>query len=188
MDLSGSACVDRFEAPNRSGERPILMVSATEAEAWCGERGKRLCREREWRRACGGHGGRRYPYGDKHEPEACHDSAPYRAPRWSLLARWPDEAARAEAARLDQSEPAGARAGCVSADGARDMVANVAEWVVRTEDHPNRFAHVVMGCSWVGCYRPPHTPSCDYVNYNHPSGWRSYEIGFRCCQDPAPAP
>jgi formylglycine-generating enzyme required for sulfatase activity len=70
-----------------------------------------------------------------------------------------------------------------SPEGAKDMVANAAEWVVRTDEHPNGFPHVVMGCSWTKCYRPPHTPTCDYVNYNHPSTWRSYEIGFRCCAE-----
>ena len=48
------ACIDRFEAPNEPGKRPLLMVTATEAEAWCVDHGKRLCTEREWMTACGG--------------------------------------------------------------------------------------------------------------------------------------
>jgi len=181
MVAAASVCIDRFEAPNQAGARPLTMTSATEAEAWCAARGKRLCAESEWRGACAGPKGNRFPYGNDHRKDACNDDKPYRVPSWATLAKWPSPAASAEAARLDQSEPSGSRAACTTEAGAADLVANVAEWVRRTDDHPNNFPHVVMGCSWTKCYRPPHTPTCDYVNYNHPSDWRSYEIGFRCC-------
>lgn len=180
---TSKVCIDRFEAPNRKGEKPILLVSATEAEAWCKERDKRLCTEAEWRRSCAGAEGRAFPYGERHEKHACNDDKSYRVPSWAALAKHPDPAARVEAERLDQSEPAGDRPRCTTPEGVHDLVANAAEWVRRTDDHPNGHPHVVMGCSWTKCYRPPHTPTCDYVNYNHPSGWRSYEIGFRCCRD-----
>lgn len=177
------ACVDRYEAPNKKGEKPMLMVDANEAQAWCKANGKRLCSEKEWITACGGESSRPFPYGTSHKDGACNDEQKYRVPSWAKLGRWPDAAARAEATRLDQSEPAGQRDGCVTPEGAHDMVANAAEWVTRTETHPENPPYVAMGCSWTKCFRPPHTPVCDYANYNHVPGWRSYEIGFRCCKD-----
>lgn len=38
-------CMDRYEAPNQLGARPLVMLSGTEAQAWCGAHGKRLCSE-----------------------------------------------------------------------------------------------------------------------------------------------
>ena len=64
-----------------------------------------------------------------------------------------------------------------------DLTGNAAEWVVRTEDNDTNYDHVVKGCYWARCYRPPHTPSCDYVNWMHQGAERSYEMGFRCCKD-----
>ena len=180
------ACIDRFEAPNVAGEKPLRMQSATDGEAWCAERGKRLCTEDEWVRACEGPARLAFPYGRAHEPGRCNDDGRFIAARWGVLARWPADEARAEADRLDQSHPSGARSGCVSAEGVSDLSGNVAEWVVRTRENPTNHTHVVKGCFWGKCFRPPHTPRCDYVNYAHPTGFRSYEMGFRCCRARAP--
>jgi formylglycine-generating enzyme required for sulfatase activity len=188
------ACIDRYEAPNVAGEKPILMANLPDAEAFCAAHGKRLCSEDEWVRACQGPSGRRYPYGDRYDEHACNHDKPARVPRWSTLGAWPSEPARAEVARLDQSEPSGARPGCVSAEGVYDLTGNVAEWVGRTHPHPEacldaeqkKHHHVVAGCAWGKCFREPHEPSCTYVNCAHVEGFRSYEFGFRCCQDRAP--
>lgn len=179
----GTFCIDRYEAPNVAGEKPLLMQSAHDGEAWCQERGKRLCLEREWVRACGGPNGHNFPYGLRYQRSVCNDDKRYRVPRWAALRSFPSEAAKAEVARLDQSEPSGSREGCVSAEGVFDLTGNVAEWVVRTEDNPTNHGHVVKGCYWNQCFRPPHGPACDYVNYAHQGAERSYEMGFRCCRD-----
>lgn len=179
----GVACIDRFEAPNEKGQKPLLMQSALDGEAWCAERGKRLCRESEWNRACMGERGFDFPYGAKWERGVCNDDKTWKPPRWGAIRSHPSEASRKEAARLDQSEPAGSREGCASPDGAFDLTGNAAEWVVRTEDNDTNYDHVVKGCYWARCYRPPHTPSCDYVNWMHQGAERSYEMGFRCCKD-----
>lgn len=179
----GVACIDRFEAPNEKGQKPPLMQSALDGEAWCAERGKRLCRESEWNRACMGERGFDFPYGAKWERGVCNDDKTWKPPRWGAIRSHPSEASRKEAARLDQSEPAGSREGCASPDGAFDLTGNAAEWVVRTEDNDTNYDHVVKGCYWARCYRPPHTPSCDYVNWMHQGAERSYEMGFRCCKD-----
>lgn len=179
----GVACIDRYEAPNEKGKKPLLMQSALDGEAWCAERGKRLCREAEWNRACMGKRGYDFPYGAKWERGVCNDDKTWKPPRWSAIRSHPSEASETEAARLDQSEPAGAREGCVSPDGVYDLTGNAAEWVLRTEDNDTNHDHVVKGCYWARCFRPPHTPSCDYVNWMHQGAERSYEMGFRCCKD-----
>jgi hypothetical protein len=184
MVLAGRACIDRYEAPNQVGAKPLRMQSALDAEAWCKERGKRLCSEDEWVRACEGPNRLAFPYGAKWERGRCNDDGSFRNPSWSKLARWPAPEAVAEADKLDQSNPSGERSQCVSAEGAHDLSGNVAEWVRRTRDNPTNYEHVVKGCFWGRCFRPPHLPSCDYVNYAHPSGYRSYEMGFRCCVEP----
>jgi formylglycine-generating enzyme required for sulfatase activity len=87
-----------------------------------------------------------------------------------------------EAARLYQGEESGSNEACVSADGAYDLTGNVAEWVRRSFDHANNYDHVMKGCYWAGCYGGS-PPSCGFVNPAHPSGFRSYEAGFRCCTE-----
>ena len=57
-------CIDRYEAPNVKGELPFALQTAYDGEAWCTERGKRLCTQDEWVRACEGPKGRLYPYGN----------------------------------------------------------------------------------------------------------------------------
>lgn len=188
------ACIDRYEAPNEKGTKPLLMQSLDDARSWCEARGKRLCTEDEWRRACKGPEGWSYPYGPTYDEHACNHDKKWRVVSWGKLAAWPSEASRTEAKRLDQSEPSGSRERCRSAEGVYDLVGNAAEWVVKTRAHPEAcltpeqeaHRHVVQGCYWSKCYRPPHTPTCDYVNCSHGEGFRSYEFGFRCCRDRAP--
>lgn len=182
VDL-GTRCIDRYEAPNKRGEKPLRMQSAQDGEAFCKRAGKRLCTEDDWLRACSGKSKRPFPYGASYRAGVCNDDGKYLAPSWKALSTWPGPAAIAEIARLDQSEASGTREGCISEEGVVDLTGNVAEWVVRTRDNETNYDHVVKGCFWGRCYRPPHTPSCEYVNFAHASGFRSYEMGFRCCAD-----
>jgi sulfatase modifying factor 1 len=184
----GVACIDRYEAPNEKGKKPLLMQTSGDGDAWCAERGKRLCNEDEWVRACRGPAGKPYPYGTRFESGRCNDVGVFRAVSWKALATWPSEGARREVEKLDQSEPSGTREGCVSDEGVFDLTGNVAEWVVRTRENETNYSHVVKGCFWGRCFRVPHEPACDYVNFAHPAGFRSYEMGFRCCRAKGDAP
>lgn len=192
MDVA-VACIDRYEAPNVVGQKPLLMASAEDAVAWCAARGKRLCTEDEWLRACGGPEKLPYPYGQTYDEHACNQDKPFRGPRWGTLGKWPAAEAKAEAARLDQSEPSGARPRCVSPEGVFDLTGNAGEWVVKQHAHPEAcqndeqrgHKHVVQGCSWAKCFRAPHEPACAYVNCAHAEGFHSYEFGARCCKDRA---
>lgn len=179
----GVACIDRYEAPNEPGKMPFALQTAWDGESWCEDRGKRLCTEGEWVRACEGPDGRKYPYGDAHEDGVCNDNRTWISVRWDLLARWPSPVAVDEARRLFQGETSGARAGCVSAEGVHDLTGNVAEWVRRAEAPPRPgYEHVLKGCYWAGCYHEPH-PNCVFRNSAHPGTFRTYEAGFRCCRD-----
>jgi formylglycine-generating enzyme required for sulfatase activity len=178
-----SSCIDQYEAPNVRGELPLAFETAGDGERWCAERGKRLCYDDEWVRACEGPRGHRYPYGDVYRASACNDDRPWLVVAWNLLARWPDGAALAEATRLFQGDMSGARAECVSDEGVFDLTGNVAEWVRRRGPAPRPgYEHVLKGCYWAGCFKDPR-PSCAFTNHAHPGTFRTYEAGFRCCTD-----
>ncbi len=173
-------CIDRYEAPNVAGAKPLAFQIAPEGEAWCKARGKRLCSEAEWVRACQGAAKLAYPYGATYKRSTCNDDKVWKSPSWSTLGTYPSDAAKAEAARLYQADPSGARTGCASEDGVMDLTGNVAEWVTRSFPNANNYDHVMKGCYWSGCYGGA-PPSCGFVNPAHPGGFRTYEAGFRCC-------
>lgn len=183
----GRYCIDRYEAPNTKGELPFALVTAYDGEAWCTERGKRLCTQDEWVRACEGPHGRRFPYGNVHREQACNDDKGWILVHWKALARWPRNPALGEASRLFQADMSGARAECVSEEGVADLTGNVAEWVRRTSPPPHPgWDHVLKGCYWAGCFKDPQ-PSCGFTNAAHPGTFRTYEAGFRCCSKRASA-
>jgi formylglycine-generating enzyme required for sulfatase activity len=179
-------CMDRYEAPNIKGERPFTGKTAFEGEAWCETKGKRLCSEAEWVRACEGARKFDFPYGKTYKRGACNDDKRWISPSWSAIASYPAPKGVEEIARLNQSEPSGDRPGCESEDGVQDLTGNVAEWVTRSFPNANNYPHVMKGCFWAGCYGGS-PPSCGFVNPAHPGGFRSYESGFRCCLTPAKA-
>ena len=175
-------CIDRFEAPNRRGEKPLVMQSAKDAETWCAARSKRLCTEDEWIDACAGDEQRSYPYGAAHVDGRCNDDKTWRKVDEATLAKWPAPEARSHANDLYQAEPSGERRQCVSAGGVHDLTGNVEEWVVRTREHANSWPFVLIGCYWAGCYGG-NKPTCHSTNNAHGPDFRYYETGFRCCRD-----
>ena len=178
-------CMDRFEAPNEPGASPLAMQTAPDGEAWCAARGKELCSEAQWLRACEGTAHTTYPYGNKHEEHRCNDDKTWISPDWTTLASWPSEAAKDEAAALYQADPSGSRTGCLSVDGVADLTGNVAEWTRRSFATAKNYDHVLKGCYWSECYGGS-KPTCGFVNGAHPGTFRTYEAGFRCCLGPDP--
>jgi len=175
-------CIDRYEAPNRRGAKPLAMQSADDAVAWCMARGKRLCTEDEWIGACEGDEHRSYPYGAEHVDGRCNDDKPWRVVNEATLAKWPAPEARDHAAELYQATPSGSKRKCASQDGVRDLTGNVEEWVVRTRSHANDWPYLLVGCYWSGCYGG-NKPTCHSTNDAHGPAFRFYETGFRCCRD-----
>jgi formylglycine-generating enzyme len=171
-------CVDRFEYPNVQGEKPVVMKSWIEAKATCSAEGKRLCGESEWTLACEGRERLPYPYGYTRNDEACNIDKPHPDVNEAAIA---NPATRdAEVARLDQRDPSGAREACVSPYGVYDMTGNVDEWVVNESGKPYK-------SGLKGGYWGPVRDRCRPMTIAHNEEFQFYQIGFRCCGDPAPA-
>lgn len=198
-----AVCVDRFEAPNRPGALPLVMYTFLEAEAWCGARGRRLCFDDEWTRACGGPALQAYPYGPTHQPGVCNDEEVWRTYDQPLLSAWPSSASTPDATSLEtlleaaravsagaaasadhvawlyQGEPAAANAGCTyGAEGVYDLTGNVEEWTRRRDGGTTDFHGNLKGRYWA------ETRTCLSNITVHGDGFRFYEIGFRCCAEP----
>ncbi len=187
MVRAGHFCIDRYEAPNRRGARPLVMQSANDANEWCSDHHKRMCTEDEWIGACQGEERRTYPYGNEHVDGRCNDDKPWQKVDEALLAKWPSPEAKAHAKDIYQATPSGSKHQCASESGARDMTGNVEEWVVRTRDHANDYPYILIGCYWSGCYGG-NKPTCHSTNNAHGPAFRFYETGFRCCKDVAASP
>src|SRR5205814_865081 len=65
-------CIDKFEYPNKRGDKPIVMKTWLEAKALCNAAGKRLCGDSEWTLACEGTKQLPYPYGRKRDATKCN--------------------------------------------------------------------------------------------------------------------
>lgn len=157
---------------------PSGYVSGVVAKAACERAGKRLCREDEWRTACGGEGRTRYPYGDAWQPVACnvfreahpaallHDdpSIEHSDPRLNL----------ATSGGKPLLRRTGATPGCASrwgGDAIYDMVGNLDEWI---DDEGGVFVG--------GFYSRSTRSGCDARVSAHPRGYYDYSLGLRCCR------
>jgi formylglycine-generating enzyme required for sulfatase activity len=181
----GDFCIDRYEAPNRKGAKPLVMQSANDAAAYCAAHRKRLCTEDEWIGACESDEHRTYPYGKERIDGRCNDEKEWRQVDEATLARWPSPEAQKHARALYQAARSGRKAKCTTKDGVHDMVGNVEEWVVRTREHANGWPYILAGCYWAGCYGGG-KPTCRSTNNAHGPEFRFYETGFRCCKDAKP--
>jgi formylglycine-generating enzyme len=175
-------CVDRYEYPNTPGVKPAAMVSWNEAKATCEAQNKRLCTNREWTLACEGSDHLPYPYGFKRDASACNIDRPYRDVDFEAL--YDPERSAQEFDRLDQRVASGSLERCTSPYGVFDMTGNVDEWVVNEPsflaEHPSAHASGLKGGYW-----GPVRDRCRATTIAHSEGFRFYQIGFRCCSDPA---
>jgi sulfatase-modifying factor enzyme 1 len=147
--------VDVFAYPNEEGAIPETGVTQPEAARLCEERGKRLCSELEWERACKGPRNLTYEYGYRYRAEPCLTGATSR-----ML-------------------PSGYRFGCKSEFGVRDMHGGVWEW---TRDRWGRGSSAELyvlrgGNSGDGEL----TGRCANGRSRAPTS-AAADIGFRCCK------
>jgi len=173
-------CIDSFEYPNRAGATPQVAATWDEAAAQCKADGKRLCTDTEWTFACEGQEGRPYPYGSKRDATQCNIDKPYIMPDDEAYANL--KTRDAEIARLDQREPSGSRASCVSPFGVHDMTGNVDEWVV---NGAGSAAEKPYRSGLKGAYWGPLRNRCRPMTTDHNAWHSGYQIGFRCCADGA---
>jgi hypothetical protein len=172
-------------AISEAGVYPQGYISEVQAIQACSLSGKRLCRAKEWRKACMGPEHKTYGYADKSEPGKCNDHG--RSPMGVLFAnenlaprqKWDWE--RMNRPELNQIEgtlaPTGEHDGCTNGYGVYDMVGNLHEWV----DDPN-------GTFQGGYYQDTtiNGEGCQYVTMAHEARYHDYSTGFRCCADVAP--
>src|SRR5271165_6629715 len=67
----GGFYMDLLPWPNEVGAIPTTNVSRDEAKTLCDSKGKRLCSELEWERACKGPESARYEYGPTYDAHVC---------------------------------------------------------------------------------------------------------------------
>jgi hypothetical protein len=153
--------IDLYPYPNEEGAIPLTNVTQGDAATLCEERGKRLCSELEWERACKGPDNHTYEYGDRYRADVCSTGT------GTLL------------------RPSGLRVGCRSDFGARDMHGGAWEWTQSTFRRGtsgglvtvrggNAPAGELVGRCANAMARPPDVASAT--------------IGFRCCAGSAVAP
>jgi formylglycine-generating enzyme required for sulfatase activity len=126
LDDGAAFSIDRYEYPNRQGQRPRAGVTLAEAAALCEDGGKRLCTAAEWRRACAGAEGRRFPYGTYFIPNICRVEVDLPGGHTSLTN------AGEETDRVGEGgvSAAGSYWDCATPEGVHDLSGNVEEWVL----------------------------------------------------------
>jgi hypothetical protein len=103
----GGFYVDVLPWPNEAGAIPTTNVSREEAARLCDGKGKRLCSELEWERACKGPDNSRYEYGATYDARVCQAGV---------------------AADTSARHPSGDRTACRSSFGVREMHGGPWEW------------------------------------------------------------
>ncbi len=150
-------CIDVYEYPNKKGVTPVVPVNWNDAKRLCEGRGKRLCTEPEWEKACKGPGNARFPYGNAFNPDACNTE---------------DDVG--DARPLAASGRFGA---CRSGYGVADMSGNVAEWTATA--YQGGAEKAVKG----GAFNRPDTRARCSARIKLAPSAREAEVGFRCCAD-----
>jgi formylglycine-generating enzyme len=149
--------VDLLPWPNEPGAIPTTNVTREEARLLCEGRGKRLCSELEWERACKGPDNNKYEYGASYDAHVCGAGMP---------------------AETSSRRPSGQRRACRSGFGTEDMHGGAFEW---TDSTWGRGAHTDLGV-----LRGGNDLAGELVTrcaYARPlaAGERSALTGFRCC-------
>jgi len=150
--------IDIFPYPNEEGAIPLSNVNQAAASALCSERGKRLCSELEWERACKGPDNRRYEYGENYRAERCGTGA------------------------VPLLRPAGIRVSCRSDFGVRDLHGGAWEWTASNWGRGTNSGLISLrgGNSTDGEL----VGRCANGRGERPTS-SGGTIGFRCCAGPA---
>ena len=168
----------RPRAVSQPGVTPQGYVSQIIAAVACAGAGKRLCTTDEWRLACRGEQGSKFPYGPSYQDGMCNITRAQH-PAEMLKVDYTDGMMdpRMNGMTSEQSGPllraTGASPGCASRwgdDAVYDMVGNLDEW----SSDPNG---VLLG----GFYSRQSQEGCDQTNTKHGPDFFNYSLGIRCC-------
>ncbi|MFO0664930.1 MAG: formylglycine-generating enzyme family protein [Polyangiaceae bacterium] len=150
--------IDLYPFPNEPGSIPTTNVTRDEAAKACASKGKRLCTELEWERACKGPDNTTFEYGMTYRSGVCGTGmSPERASK----------------------RPNGERAACKSAFGVFDMHGGVSEWTdsAWARKHNETGLGVLRG----GNARAGELVGrCSNALARVPAS-RDTTVGFRCC-------
>jgi hypothetical protein len=178
-------CIDKYEYPNKKGERPLVNMNFPEAQRMCAAQGKRVCTETEWTMACEGPSYKPYPYGYVRDPTKCRGDRPYRFPNVKKTFSKDKAEARAELERLWDGVTSGSQPECVSDYGVFDMPGNADELASSETPAPrSEFDNVTTGGPWLDGVRNQCRPKI----YTHNEGFAYYYLSFRCCAEPDGSP
>ncbi len=152
-------CIDIYEYPNTKGGKPLAGLSWYKSKLKCESRGKRLCAEKEWEKACKGPGNLRFPYSNSFNPSRCNTEDDNNNDR--------------------NVGPSGTFAGCRSGYGVADMSGNVAEWT------STKYSDMITDKVYKGgdSTRPDYATRCA-TRFNMRPGGSAAILGFRCCAAP----
>ena len=192
-------CIDMFEAPNKPYENPLVMYSFVESRAWCENKGKRLCYDDEWTKACRGAENYEWSYSDSYKKGYCNTDKTWKKYSGPKLRSWRKDVSTPEIKTLDdlirranevgsrnaaahvmdlyQADRSGDSIACFSTYGVYDMIGNVEEWTQRRKYTNPLFKGNLKGRFWA------EPRSCGRSVKNHGILFRFYETGFRCCKD-----
>jgi formylglycine-generating enzyme required for sulfatase activity len=173
-------CIDKYEYPNKKGERPLVNMNFPEAQKMCAAQGKRMCTETEWTMACEGPEYKPYPYGYIRDPNKCRGDRTYRFPDVKKTFSKNKAEAKAELERLWDGVVSGSQPECVSDYGVHDMPGNADELASsETYSSKSEFDNVTTGGPWVSGVRNQCRPKI----YTHNEGFAYYYLSFRCCAE-----
>jgi len=161
-----------------AGAVPQGYISGLQAAEACAERGKRLCTDTEWLRACQGPAGLTYPYGNTRQPGLCNDHRDVHpvVELFGTSASWIwSELDHPCINQLPASvDLTGARPGCVTVEDVYDMMGNLHEWTADPNGTFRGGYYVDTVINGSGCL---------YRTTAHNSAHWDYSTGFRCCAD-----
>lgn len=185
-------CIDKYEFPNREGQRPMVMQNFYQAQVHCAKRGKRVCTETEWTKACEGPENKPFPYGYKRDTSVCLGDRPWDHPDGEKVLN----SDPTELERLWQGRVSGASPGCVSDYGVFDLPGNADELAAsettkppthigkKTKEFGQDFDNVTTGGPWYTHVRN----ACRPKIYTHDESFAYYYLSWRCCAEPDGAP
>jgi len=180
-------CIDKYEFPDREGVRPMVMQNFYQAEVHCANRGKRVCTESEWTKACEGPDNKPFPYGYVRDPETCNGDKPWDSPDKQKI----EDSDPTELERLWQGKVSGSQPKCVSDYGVFDMPGNADELAAsETKKPPTKignnpkdfgqdFDNVTTGGPWYYGVRN----ACRPKIYTHDESFAYYYLSWRCCAE-----
>ena len=145
--------IDMFEYPNSPNAKPMLKLTALEAQKECEKVGKRLCTANEWEKACKGPNMYAYSYGDTFDPSFCGNG-------------------------LDDLGLTGSRPTCKNAYGVFDMSGNFREWTSTVVQGTNNRLQVRGGVRAAA----EKGTRCAFSKDERRS-MTDKSISFRCCRD-----